>query len=553
MSARRQIAAPFVAAPPTGTRVRTRLRVAGADAAVLCEVGEYLGSLASADLATRCAEGNLDAAGRARSRQARKWSLTAKSSSRWAGAITRTSEDAYQLAQRNLLAERRSLQARINRIEARLGAPVGQRAGRVRGYGTRAERHAKTVRARALRARLTGVQQRLDTGRVSVCRGGKALLRKRHNLAAAGLAGARWREQWTAARLFLTADGEKDKTWGNETIRWNPDQRWLEIKLPAPLAHLANQPHGRYRLCCRVGFSYRGEDVAAQAATGAVRYDISFDCERGRWYLDASWKAHVIDPVTLAQARAAKVVAVDVNAAHLAVAVLDPDGNRIGVPRTIGLPLAGLPSSTRDGHLRAAISAILGLARMHAARAVVVEDLDFADAREQGREHTGNRPSTGRRGRSFRHQVTGIPTARFRERLTHMACNAGVAVIAVDPAYTSRWGAQHWLALMRHHHPTLTGHHAAALVIGRRGLGLRARRATSGNRPAPEDAARSTQTRRETHPMIEATTRRPATRTDPRQPANAKTRRPRKTIAGDQAAQDRSGPPTRQDSLLLGD
>ena len=27
-----------------------------------------------------------------------------------------------------------------------------------------------------------------------------------------------------------------------------------------------------------------------------------------------------------------------------------------------------------------------------------------------------------------------------------MASNAGLAVIAVDPAYTSRWGREHWLA-----------------------------------------------------------------------------------------------------------
>ena len=213
---------------------------------------------------------------------------------------------------------------------------------------------------------------------------------------------------------------------------------------------------------------------------------------------------------------------------------------------------------TRDGRLRAAITSILTTAREHRASAVVIENLDFRDARHQGRERTGNRPSRGRRGRAFRHQVAGIPTARFRDRLTQMARNTGMAVIAVDPAYTSRWGAQHWLAPMQQHHPQLTGHHAAAFVIGRRGLGLRARRRTSGNLPAPEDAAaperaKSTQARSETHPKTGTETRRPATRTDPRQPPGTKTGRPRRTTAGDQATQDRSGSPTRQDSLLLGD
>src|SRR5262249_55204441 len=106
---------------------------------------------------------------------------------------------------------------------------------------------------------------------------------------------------------------------------------------------------------------------------------------------------------------------------------------------TIGLPLAGLPSSTRDGQLRTTITSILTTASEHRASAVVIENLDFADARHQGRERTGNRPSRGRQGRAFRHQIAGMPTARFRDRLAHMACNTDIAVIAVDPAYTSRW------------------------------------------------------------------------------------------------------------------
>src|SRR5437868_3019325 len=94
----RPIADPFVAAAPAGVRVRTRLRVSAQDEAVLRAAGRHLGSLAGRDLAARCGEGRLDGQGRAASRAARKRALTAASSSRWAGAITRTSEDAYRLA-----------------------------------------------------------------------------------------------------------------------------------------------------------------------------------------------------------------------------------------------------------------------------------------------------------------------------------------------------------------------------------------------------------------------------------------------------------------------
>jgi hypothetical protein len=277
---------------------------------------------------------------------------------------------------------------------------------------------------------MTGRQ--LAAGQVSVCRGGRRLARARHH----PQAGARWRDQWEPARWFLTADGEAGKPQGNETIRWHPDGQWLEVKLPAPLARLANRPHGRYRLSCPVGFPYRGDDVAAQAATGAVRYDISFDAVKNRWYLDASWRAGPAPAVPLEELREAPVLAIDLNHGHLAAWIVTPDGNPQGPPATVPLELAGLPAPQRDGRVRAAIRELIRIATEHGCRAIAIEDLDFAEARTEGREGSGGRPSRGQRGKAFRRIVAGIPTAKFRDRLTQMTFNTGLAVIAVDPAYT---------------------------------------------------------------------------------------------------------------------
>jgi hypothetical protein len=150
----------------------------------------------------------------------------------------------------------------------------------------------------------------------------------------------------TSTQAFLTADGEAGKAWGNETIRFSPDEGWLEVKLPVPLARLANRPHGRYRLSCKVEFTYRGDEVAAHAATGAIRYDITLDPASGRWYLDASWKTTPGPAPALEELRCDPVVAVDVNAGHLAVAVVAADGNVISAPFTVPLDLAGLPAAT---------------------------------------------------------------------------------------------------------------------------------------------------------------------------------------------------------------
>ena len=545
----RPIAAPFVVAAPAGARVRARLRVSAGDAVVLRAAGEHLGSLAGRDLRARCGEGRLDARGRAASRRERKRQLTALSSSRWAGSITRATEDQVRLAERNLGAERATLRARITSIEARLALPAGGRAGRARGYATPAERYGKQVRLQVLKARLHRVDQQLSAGRVPVVRGGKRLLGTRRRLAEAGLTQAQWRERWQAGRVFLTADGEKDKRLGNETIRWHPGEQWLEVKLPAPLGQLANRPHGRYWLSCPAGFGYRGDEAAAQAESGAIRYDITFDPGKGRWYLDASWTAAPAPAVPLAELRQRPVLAVDLNHGHLAAWVITPDGNAQGGPVTVPLMLAGLPRSQRDGRLRAAISTLIRLARQRGCHAIAVEDLDFADARAQGRDRAGRRPSRGRRGRGFRRLVAGLPTARFWDRLAQMTHNAGLSVIVADPAYTSRWGAEHWLAPLRDQDSLTTAHHAAAVVIGRRAHGHWARR-QAGVTGTDQRTSRRRATPRA--PQAPRADRDGGTRQAPRQPPRwPKTVTADREHPPDQAAHDRSGPPDTQDHLLL--
>jgi hypothetical protein len=466
----RSIYLPFVIARPAGTRIRTRLRLSAADAAVVWAVGEYLGGLASGDLAWRC---KLGAA--ADQRTVRKRTLSGQSSSRWAGSITRTSDDQWQRARANLADRTIALGRATRTIRSRLAAPVGGRQGRVRGYASQAERFAKQARLQHLQAELAEVEGRLAAGRVSVCRGGRRLAKQRHNLKDAKLTAEQWRDRWQTERLFLTADGDVAYPLGNGTIVVHPQQRWCEIKLPAPLAHLANRPSGRYRLACPVAFTHRGDEWAAQTTTGAVRYDIARDPAKGRWYLAASWRLPVVQPPSLPELRRHRVLGLDLNADHLDAWVLDASGNPVGPPHTIPLALNGQSASTRDGRLRAATGATLRLAATRGCRSILVENLDFADARQRGRETLGR----GRRGKSFRRIVTGIPTRRFRDLLVGMASSHGIWVIAVDPGWTSKWGRCYWKAPLNESTKKsiiVTGHHAAAVVIGRRGLGLGARR-----------------------------------------------------------------------------
>ncbi|MFI1979505.1 hypothetical protein [Streptomyces wedmorensis] len=470
------IAAPFTVAAPSGARIRDRLKnLTLEDATVLMRVGEHLGRHQRADLAERVTIGKVKAKDTQRAR--RKKALTAVSSSRWAGAMTRACEDQYRLSTRVLCDERAYLRRAVRAIDKRLAAPCGKRSkGGVRGYPTPAERFEKQRRLQVLKARLAAVESRVESGSPAITVGGRRLLKTRHNLADSQLTVEQWRQRWDAARLFLTADGESGAPHGNYTITVTPETGSVTMVLPEPLRHLANAPRGRYRLTCAVAFSHRREEWLDQVtANRAVRYDIVHDPVRGRWYLDASWSAEIAVLPTPEEVRAfgERLLGVDLNADHLAAYVLDPHGNPIGEPITVPIAVSGSASQS-DGRLRAAISRLLAIAREYHCAGIAIENLGFDDARATGRETMGR----GGRGKRFRRTVAAIPTAKFRERLRSMAFHAGLVVIAVDPAYTSVWGARYWKAPIQQQNQqvTVTRHHGASVAIGRRALGHRARR-----------------------------------------------------------------------------
>jgi IS605 OrfB family transposase len=486
----RRIGDPVVAAAPAGVRIRTRIYPTVGEAEALTAMGELLGSVYRGELAERIDHGVLDAEAKALWRAGRKQAVTAVSSSRWAGAITRAVEDQYQLGMRGLAAQVADLRAAVEVLQQRCALRPGELAPvedtetharsrrRRRGYRSAAERFVKTRRLAVLRSRLATAEGALAAGRPSITVGGKRLWRTRNHLEATDMTEQRWRTKWDAARLFLTADGESGKAGGNETIRVD-EHAQLRVKVPCALVERLGT---HLVIAAPVRFSHRGEEWSARVAgRRAVRYDISYDPDRGRWYLDASWKTSPQPVPQLDDLRTGPVLGLDLNDGHLAACVLDGSGNPIGEPVSIEVLTAELAASRRDGRVRAAITELLDHAQQQNCSAVVVENLNFADARATGRETLGR----GKRGKRLRRTIAGIPTARFRRRLISMAARRGIGVIGVDAAYTSKWGNQHWRTPLQQQTSdpaTVTRHHGAAAAIGRRGLGLAIRRRPAGPR-----------------------------------------------------------------------
>jgi IS605 OrfB family transposase len=204
---------------------------------------------------------------------------------------------------------------------------------------------------------------------------------------------------------------------------------------------------------------------------------VHLEVARGRWYLDASWTRKDLPIVPLDTLRADGVIGVDTGADHLAAWLLDEHGNPVGKPRRFDYRLTGT-AGHRDAQLRHALTRLVHWAKTTGVQAIAIEDLDFTDAT--------TREKHGRK--KFRQLICGIPTGKLRARLVSMCAEAGIGVIAVDPAYTSRWGAEHWQEPLSTTRRPVSRHQAAAVAIGRRALGHRIRRRTTPPRQHQSDA-----------------------------------------------------------------
>ena len=237
----RPIDAPYVAPGPTGVAVRDRFKdLTPQDEQVLRTVGAHLGSLASRDLATRCRDGRDHDAD---TWATRKRQVSAESTSRWAGSITKATHDQWALARRSQAARLHKLEAGMRMLEHRLSLPLGAKGTRHApgGYRSRREWHAKSRRLTCLTGQLDRERADFQAGRVRVVRGGKRLIKTRHHLEQAQLTKDEWRDRWEAERFFLQADGESGQERAQDDDEHDGSQHHRQQ--PALLAVVGEHAH----------------------------------------------------------------------------------------------------------------------------------------------------------------------------------------------------------------------------------------------------------------------------------------------------------------------
>jgi IS605 OrfB family transposase len=459
-----------VVAPGAGVSVRTRLRLDPDERALLDAIGAHL---------TRARNTDLAAARRGEKANDRYKVLVERFGihSRYAGTICVDNDAATRAAKEHLWRHRAGLRRTVATLERRIAAPTrsscgcGQRRGCDacrEGYATANERFQKQRRLASRVAELARVEGRLAAKDYPVVYGGRRLAGTRHHLEAAGLTETQWRTNWSRARHWFGCAGNTGKPGGNPclTLTRGDGGHWqLTVSVPKPVADQLGVPT-RVQLRHPIPLHHRSLELEERLeARSAVRLDLAPDTDnkgRRRTYLRIAWMRPGREAVELSAARAGGVVGVDLNADHLAATHLDRCGNPVGRPVRIPLTLTGAPTTTRDGRIRAAITAILEHAKATGATAIAVEDLDFADSK--------SREKFGRR-KQFRHLIAGFPITQFKDRVVAMAATQGLAVIAVDPRYTSRYGGASWQRVLSTPTVVATRHEGASVAIGRRALG----------------------------------------------------------------------------------
>jgi len=320
--------------------------------------------------------------------------------------------------------------------------------------------HQKPRRMAILEHRLAQLRADEAGGRVRLCFGSRKLFRRQYALAENGYRShADWLREWRAARAhqFLVL-GSKDETSGCQGCVATVDPQGavsLRLRLPNALA----AEHEQYLRIPDLRFPYGHEAVVAavgrtRAPNAATREALSW-----RFLRDAKgWRVLATVSVPPGAQRSVDgigVVAVDLNATHVAVTDVDRFGNPVGA--------FSVPCATR-GKTRPQAQALIGDAVRQVMtfacaqqKPLVAERLDFER----------KKAALEGRGRRYARRLSAFAYATFYAVLHARCYDAGIALHPVNPAYTSVIGTSKFMERYG-----LSRHHAAALCIGRRVMHL---------------------------------------------------------------------------------
>jgi IS605 OrfB family transposase len=287
-------------------------------------------------------------------------------------------------------------------------------------------------------------------GRPRICFGSRKLFNAQHHLAENGFTGpdedaahAAWQAAWRAkrdAQFFVL--GSKDETGGCQgcvMTHLGGNRFALRLRLDGEVQ--------RY-VTLEVPFAYGVDHILAALQTKqAMSYRFLRD-ERG-WRVFVS--TAVMPKPTTSDVRLG-AIGVDFNVGFVTASETDRFGNLIA-SQDVPMATAGLSKHATQTVISTAVQAIIAIASK-AQKPIAIEFLDFAKKKAQL-----SYASPGRQ-----RMLSAFAYNRFAQTLGARAHDAGLEIVEVRAAYSSKIGAQKYARRYG-----LSVHRAAALVLARRG------------------------------------------------------------------------------------
>lgn len=307
-------------------------------------------------------------------------------------------------------------------------------------------------------AKLEGREAELTDGKLHLCFGSKKLFRQQYDLEGNGYASFEdWRAQWKDARsntFYLM--GSKDETNGNQSCTPTvAENGTFSLRVRIPDALLARNNGDKHLELTNVWFEHGHLELLAALDEGTA---ISFKFLRDKkgWRILASTDRPDFRKAFSAQVG---VLGIDINADHLALTEVDRFGNLVKVHR-IDCTTQGLSSGQRKSVTQHAAKETIALSKTLGLPAVM-EKLDFKKKKRELSASKGD-PKAARRAR----QLSAFHYSAVGQALHSSALLADVPLKEINPAYTSVIGQVKYAKRLG-----VSVHQAAALAIGRRGMG----------------------------------------------------------------------------------
>lgn len=385
----------------------------------------------------------------------------------------------YEITGRQFNAIESQLKGKIASIEARLPELIKDKEEKIsrlekkmpyyeKNGGERA--HRKKRKLTSLREQLADLKKDLQEGRIRLCFGSKKLWRAQFNLKENGYSCHKeWLQDWKESRareiFFL---GSHEEIQGNQSCSafiQEDGSISLRIRLTNGLA----KKHGKYFWIHGVHFVYGNKEIqnALEAHKQKKGQALSFRLLKD----EKGWRVFIsldVQAPEIISRNDIGVIGLDINVDHLALVELDRFGN----------PLQGkiIPFQVKNKTSNQA-KAILGDACAEAVafaeglkKPIVLEKLNFAKKKARLKDL----------GASMARMLSSFAYSAILELCKSRALKKGIKTLEVEPAYTSVIGRVCYAKRYG-----MSVHESAALVIGRRFMGL-SERCPSGHRNIPD-------------------------------------------------------------------